>query len=179
METYQEDSTIKIKFAKLREDVILPSKDNGNVGYDIYANFTDDYMLIRPHSTVMIPTGLESIIPNGFAIILKDRGSTGSKGISTACGVIDSSFRGEWFVALHNENNIPVFIVKDNVTEETLNNDFPEYSSSEKILYPYKKAITQGILIEDVPATIIEVDTDTIDSNVTARGKGITGSSGK
>ena len=117
METYQEDSTIKIKFAKLREDVILPSKDDGNVGYDIYANFTDDYMLIRPHSTVMIPTGLESIIPNGFAIILKDRGSTGSKGISTACGVIDSSFRGEWFVALHNENDIPVFILKDNVTE--------------------------------------------------------------
>lgn len=158
-----------IKFAKLDENAKIPSKKTGNVGYDIYACFDDNYIKILPHETKLIPTKIASIIPEGYAIILKDRGSTGSKGISTACGVIDSNFRGEWFVALHNENEIPVYIIKDCV----------EVEKEEAIYYPYTKAITQAILVDDFDATVEEVDKEIIESDITDRGTGIIGSSGK
>lgn len=159
----------KIQFAKMREDAIIPSKTIGNVGYDIYACFPENQMKIEPHETKLIPTGIASIIPDGYAMILKDRGSTGSKGLSTACGVIDSNFRGEWFVAIHNENDFPVYIIKDNV----------EAPEGKCICYPYKKAITQAILIEDINAIVEEIDKSVLEVNVTDRGTGTLGSSGK
>ena len=159
----------KIKFAKMREDAIIPSKTIGNVGYDIYACFPDNQIKIEPHETKLIPTGIASIIPDGYAMILKDRGSTGSKGLSTACGVIDANFRGEWFVAIHNENDFPVYIIKDNV----------EAPEGKCICYPYKKAITQAILIEDINAIVEEIDKSVLEANVTDRGAGALGSSGK
>lgn len=159
----------KIQFAKMKEDAIIPSKTIGNVGYDIYACFPENQMKIEPHETKLIPTGIASIIPDGYAMILKDRGSTGSKGLSTACGVIDSNFRGEWFVAIHNENDFPVYIIKDNV----------EAPEGKCICYPYKKAITQAILIEDINAIVEEIDKSVLEANVTDRGAGALGSSGK
>lgn len=159
----------KIQFAKMREDAIIPSKTIGNVGYDIYACFPENQIKIEPHETKLIPTGIASIIPDGYAMILKDRGSTGSKGLSTACGVIDSNFRGEWFVAIHNENDFPVYIIKDNV----------EAPEGKCICYPYKKAITQAILIEDINAIVEEIDKSVLEVNVTDRGTGTLGSSGK
>ena len=30
-------------FAKVRPDAIIPTKDNENAGYDIYANFKEEY----------------------------------------------------------------------------------------------------------------------------------------
>lgn len=159
----------KIQFAKMREDAIIPSKTIGNVGYDIYACFPENQMKIESHETKLIPTGIASIIPDGYAMILKDRGSTGSKGLSTACGVIDSNFRGEWFVAIHNENDFPVYIIKDNV----------EAPEGKCICYPYKKAITQAILIEDINAIVEEIDKSVLEANVTDRGAGALGSSGK
>ena len=159
----------KIQFAKMREDAIIPSKTIGNVGYDIYACFPENQMKIESHETKLIPTGIASIIPDGYAMILKDRGSTGSKELSTACGVIDSNFRGEWFVAIHNENDFPVYIIKDNV----------EAPEGKCICYPYKKAITQAILIEDINAIVEEIDKSVLEVNVTDRGTGTLGSSGK
>ena len=158
-----------IQFAKVRKDAIIPSKTNGNVGYDIYACFPENQLKIEAHETKLVPTGIASIIPDGYAMILKDRGSTGSKGLSTACGVIDSSFRGEWFVAIHNENDFPVYIIKDTV----------EAPEGKCICYPYKKAITQAILIEDITATVEEIDKSVLEANVTDRGTGALGSSGK
>lgn len=160
---------VELQFIKLDENAIIPSKTKGNVGYDIYACFPENQIKIDPHETKLIPTKITSIIPGGYAMILKDRGSTGSKGLSTACGVIDSNFRGEWFVAIHNENDCPVYIIKDNV----------ETPEGKCICYPYKKAITQAILIEDIDATVEEVSKDILEKNATDRGTGILGSSGK
>lgn len=160
---------LKLQFAKLNENAKIPSKNKGNIGYDIYACFDEDMIIIDPHETKLIPTKIASIIPDGYAMILKDRGSTGSKGISTACGVIDSNFRGEWFVALHNENTYPVAIIKNGVNSP----------NSETLCYPYDKAITQGILVQDFNAPVEEVDKSIIEKNVTDRGTGIIGSSGK
>ncbi len=161
---------VTIKFAACRTETKIPCRENGNVGYDIYACFPEDLLIIEPHETKMVSTGLMSIIPEGYAIILKDRGSTGSKGIHTACGVIDSNYRGEWFVALHNDTNKRVAIVKENVAK---------VESADIIYYPYTKAITQAILIENIDSDIEEIDMDTVENDITNRGTGKIGSSGK
>lgn len=173
-------TTVKVQFAKLNENAIIPSREKGNVGYDIYSCFPDDAICIHPHTTKLIPTGLASIIPSGYAMILKDRGSSGSKGMPTACGVIDSNFRGEWFVALHNDNNDPIIIVKKELTEEKLKKMFPvETMNQNTIYYPYEKAITQAILINDIDSEIVETTPETISNDTTNRGTGVIGSTGK
>jgi phytoene dehydrogenase-like protein len=47
-----------IKFAKVRPNAIIPTKRLEDAGYDIYANFEEDYIVLNPHETKMIPTGI-------------------------------------------------------------------------------------------------------------------------
>lgn len=158
----------EILFAKLREDVKIPTKREEDGAFDIYANFSEDYMVIEPHTTKLIPTGLASAFSSDYVAILKERGSTGTKGIGQRCGVIDSGFRGEWFVPLTNHNNIPLVIAKNDICGIT-----------NMIVYPYSKAICQCIMVEVPKLKIEEVTLDEIMSIESERGTGALGSSGK
>lgn len=138
-----------IKFAKVRPTAIIPNKRNEDAGYDIYANFDNDYIQIPPHRTVMIPTGIACACNMDYCFILKERSSTGIKGIAQRCGVIDSGYRGEVFVPITNTNDKMVYIKKKN-------KEIPIFDNlSEYIEYPYEKAIAQ-ILIIPVPITDVE-----------------------
>ena len=77
-----------VKFAKVRPTAIIPTKREEDAGYDIYANFDEDYMRINPHETKMIPTGIASACDTDYCFILKERGSTGTKGMAQRCGRI-------------------------------------------------------------------------------------------
>ena len=101
-----------IYFAGKNDSVIIPSKRKEDAGYDIYANFKGDFMMIKPHTTNLIPTGLYSAFNPKWYIQLEERGSTGTKGIAQRCGVIDSGFRNEWFVPITNTTNKVMFISK-------------------------------------------------------------------
>ncbi|MGN1317930.1 MAG: dCTP deaminase domain-containing protein, partial [Lachnospirales bacterium] len=107
----------KIYFAKVRESAKIPTREIYNAGVDIYPCFDEDYMIIPPHKTVLVPTGIASAIPENYYIQIYERGSTGSKGIKYSAGVIDSSYRGEWFLATTNTNDKPVVISKINMEE--------------------------------------------------------------
>lgn len=98
----------KLFFAKIKPNAIIPTKEDEDLGYDIYACTEEEYIIIPPHKTILIPTGIASSCDPKYGIILKDRGSNGSKGIHVYAGVIDSGYRDEWFVAWHNSNDIPV-----------------------------------------------------------------------
>lgn len=162
-----EDKTIL--FCPLREDVIIPTRDEENAGFDVYANFSEDYMVILPGETRGIPTGLASVFSKDYVAVLKERGSTGTKGIGQRAGVIDSNYRGEWFVPVTNHNPLPMVIMKDGVQEP----------SGDYMVYPYSKAITQCLLLE-VPAFKTRVITkEELAEYPTARGAGCKGSSGK
>ena len=82
-----------VKFAKVRPTAEIPTKRVEDAGYDIYADFEEDYIIVPPHKTKMIPTGIASACDTDYCFILKERGSTGSKGIAQRCGVIDSGYR--------------------------------------------------------------------------------------
>lgn len=97
-----------IKFAKVKENAIIPSKLLENAGYDIYGVFgdnKDDNRIIKPHQTKLIPTGIACALPTKYYFQVEERGSTGSKGIKKSAGVIDSGYRGEIFIAITNSTN--------------------------------------------------------------------------
>lgn len=106
-----------IYFAKVKENAIIPTKEDENAGYDIYGIFgdnTDENRIIRPHTTKLIPTGIACALPQKYYFQVEERGSTGSKGIKKSAGVIDSGYRGEIFIAITNStNNYLVFGEKE------------------------------------------------------------------
>ena len=163
-----------IYFAKMKEDVIIPTKREEDGGYDIYANFPQESMLIKPHETVMIPTKLKSAFDKKYRVILKERGSTGSKGIGQRCGVIDSGYRGEWFVPITNTTNKPIAIIKEErrkIVEMVM--------GDELTIYPYEKAICQALL-DDVPVVKVEeITEEELMAMESERGTGKIGSSNK
>ena len=160
----------EIKFAKINEDAIIPTKRDEDGCYDIYANFEEEYIAIQPHQIKLIPTGLASACDSGYRMAVRDRGSNTKSGLITVAGQIDSGYRGEWFIALFNINDVPVEITK-NVDEVIKTEDY--------IRVPYSKAIAQFAL-EIVPkATIEEVPYNELKEISSERGIGALGSSGK
>ncbi len=94
-----------IRVKKLTEAAILPTYGSAEAaGADLYACLEAD-AVIEPGKTVFIPTGLAMEIPKGHAGLIFARSSLGAKrGLAPAnkVGVIDSDYRGEFMVALHN-----------------------------------------------------------------------------
>lgn len=161
---------MNIKFAKTRPDAKIPSKRQGDGCYDIYVCFDEEFVAIPPRSVKLIPTGLCSTFDSNYRIGFRERGSNTKSALFVMSGQIDSSFTGEWFVALYNGNDIPIEITK-NVSEVIKEEDF--------IRVPYSKAVAQ-FAVEEVPqVTIEEVDADYIANLKTERGAGMLGSSNK
>ena len=89
----------------LREGAVLPTYGSaGAAGADLYACLTEP-VIIEPGQTAFIPTGLAMEIPSGCAGLIYARSGMACKqGLAPAnkVGVIDSDYRGEILVALHN-----------------------------------------------------------------------------
>lgn len=159
-------------FAKVNPNAIIPSKRDEDGGYDVYACFDEDYMVIQPHETKLIPSGIATAFSSKWVAIIKERGSNGSKGIAQRCGVIDSGYRNEWFIPLTNTTNKTVTISK--LPKEQL-----PLMLQEGIVYPYTKGIAQFIMVEVPKLNTHEVDFDTLKAFESERGLGALGSSGK
>ena len=78
-------------------------------GADLYACLDGD-VTIAPAETLLIHTGLAMEIPTGLVGLIYARsGLASKKGLAPAnkVGVIDSDYRGEIMVALHNHSTEP------------------------------------------------------------------------
>lgn len=177
-----------VKFAKVRPTAKIPTKRVEDAGYDIYADFEEDYMLIPPHETVMIPTGIASACDTDYCFVLKERGSTGTKGMALRCGIIDSGYRSEWFVPITNTTENLIIIHKRNVTLDIIADAAYKYTSdiANKIFgadmptpYPYEKAICQALVIPVPTVDVEEYTYEELKAIPSERGAGALGSSGK
>lgn len=162
---------VNVKFAKVRGDAIIPSYAHPTDGWlDIYACFDEDAIIIDPHTNKLIPTGICSIIPEGYRISFGERGSNTKSTLIVMAGKIDANYRGEYFVSLYNGNNIPVVICKG------VNNII---KSDSCIVVPYSKAICQAAIEKKPDVEVEECPLEEVLNNKTDRGDGCLGSSGK
>ena len=101
---------MNIKITKLNKNAIIPTRgSNEAAGMDLYA-CTSSPIIIAPHDTVKISTGIAMEIPDGyFGGVFARSGLATKQGLrpSNCCGVIDSDYRGDIIVALHNDTNTP------------------------------------------------------------------------
>ena len=98
---------MNIEIKLLNDLAKIPTQaDAGSAGYDLYAA-TDCDIQIPPHTNVMIGTGIAMAIPIGyFGGIYARSGIASKRNLRPAncTGVIDSTYRGEIKVALHNDS---------------------------------------------------------------------------
>lgn len=97
----------KIPVKILREGATLPTYGSAEAaGADLYACLTEA-VTIAPGTTAFIPTGFAMAVPKGCAGLIYARSGMACKfGLAPAnkVGVIDSDYRGEILVALHNHS---------------------------------------------------------------------------
>ena len=101
---------MEVKIKLLNDKAIIPTRGSEKAaGYDLYA-CTNSQIIIAPHDTVKISTGISMEIPDGyFGGVFARSGLATEHGLrpSNCCGVIDSDYRGDVIVALHNDTNMP------------------------------------------------------------------------
>lgn len=141
-----------VNIKKLNPNAIIPTYGTEfAAGADLYACIEDN-IVIPAHSTSFIHTGIALEIPAGFAGLIYARsGLACKKGLAPAnkVGVIDSDYRGEIMIALHNHTDNDLFITNG-------------------------ERIAQLIVTPYITANFIEVD----ELNKTVRGEGGFGSTG-
>ena len=144
---------LDIKFKKLTKTAQTPFRGSKySAGVDLSADILED-ILILPQQTVKIPTGLSIEIPDGyFGQICARSGLATKEGLRPAncVGIIDSDYRGEYIVALHND------------------------SSTTRVVKPQQR-IAQLVIVPYLMCNLVEVD----DLSDTQRDSGGFGSTGK
>ena len=160
----------ELRFARLREGAVIPSKRDEDSDYDLYACFDEEEFVIPAFSTRLIPTGLISAFDKNLGVKFEERGSNTKWCGIVQAGVIDSGYRGEWVCAMYNGNPVPVHITKAVTEVQRL---------PDRVLVPYGKAVCQFHVREILKVAVEEVSVDAVLSRTSARGAGKLGSSGK
>ncbi len=98
---------IKVNFIKLNEKAHTPTYGSEfAAGADLYS--AEEEITIESGETRLVHTGIAMEIPEGYAGLIYARSGIATKrGLAPAnkVGVIDSDYRGEIMVALHNHSN--------------------------------------------------------------------------
>ena len=106
---------MKVNIKRLNENAIIPTYGSEYAaGADLYACIDED-ITILPNETKLIKTGLAIEVPEGYGAFIYARSGLASKrGLAPAnkVGVVDSDYRGEVMVALHNHSTIEQVVSK-------------------------------------------------------------------
>lgn len=164
---------MKIKFKKLSEDATTPTRGSSYAaGWDLYSTHSAE---IKGGTTELIHTGIAVEIPEGyFGAIYARSGLATKHGLAPAncVGIIDSDYRGEVIVALHN-NNSPAKLEQIQVTEDAYKTGL-QYNFSNVKEISKGERIAQLIIQKFEAISLIEVE----ELSDTDRGEGGFGSTG-
>ena len=169
--------TTNVKFARVKADAKTPIKgDAGNMCFDFFPCFEEDWIEIKPFEVKLIPTGIATAFDSDLGLVFRERGSTGKINLKVNSGVVDSNYRGEIFVALLNCNkNRSIFISKIGPYGE----QSPLTEHPNAILVPYEKAICQGMFLPVPEIELEEISFKELSEIPSARGANCLGSSGR
>lgn len=99
---------MKVNFKKLNDKAIVPTYGSEfAAGADLYACTEGQTVSFEPGETKLIKTGIAMEIPEGYAGLIYARsGIANKRGLapSNKVGVVDSDYRGEIMVSLHNHS---------------------------------------------------------------------------
>lgn len=100
----------QVKIKKLSNTATIPSRGSIEAaGLDLYADIpVENIIAIEPHTTAFIGTGLSMAIPKGYYGGIYARSGLACKESlrpANCVGVIDSDYRGQIIVAIHNDSN--------------------------------------------------------------------------
>jgi len=162
-----ENAELKIKL--LHPKAIVPHKREEDSGYDMYGIIEDDYLLLAPGENKVIGTGIAMEFPKGLGFIVGNRGSVGTKCAIVGAHVIDSGYRGEVKIDLHNISNRCMFI--SDLSLEEIKEDIQKGLNSvindvildaifmrDPIIIPKSKALCQGLIVPTLHIPVIVVD---------------------
>lgn len=100
-------ASIPVKF--LRTGAVLPTYGSAEAaGADLYACL-ENPVTVGPGETVFVPTGIALEVPRGCAGLIYARSGMACKrdlAPANKVGVVDSDYRGEIIVALHNHGQV-------------------------------------------------------------------------
>jgi dUTP pyrophosphatase len=101
-----------MKVFKITDTAKLPTKDEGNMCYDLYANI-DHEIMVHSGEVTRIPTGIKIALPFGYHASIRSRSGLAAKhGVQILGGQIDGNYRGEWIVLMTTEPNMPLLVIK-------------------------------------------------------------------
>jgi dUTP pyrophosphatase len=105
---------MKVKIINKSDNPMPTYKTEGSAGMDIRANLpnAEISVYVLPNSTLKIPTGISIELPDGYEAQIRPRSGLSAKGIDVKLGTIDSDYRGEISVILHNTTDTPFKITK-------------------------------------------------------------------
>lgn len=150
-------STLTVKFKRLVDIATIPTRAlPGDLGFDLFAVGT---VAIQAGETLAVSTGVAAEFPEGWGGFIKARSSQGKRGIDILGGVVDSGYRGELIVLIHNANQVPEF----------------EDPEDEVVIYNQGDKIAQLVLVPVFPGTSEELQGDLSNTARGERGFGSTG----
>ncbi len=101
----------RVQVKKLNARAKMPAAGSAfAAGYDLYACLDGESAVVGAHETVKLGTGLAFALPEGtFGAVFARSGLAAKEGLRPAncVGVVDSDYRGELIVALHNDGETP------------------------------------------------------------------------
>ena len=104
---------IELPIQRVRPDAVVPSRAYaGDAGLDLAAT---ERIELGPGERAVVPTGLAVAIPEGYAGFVQPRSGLASRhGITivNTPGLVDSGYRGELMVVLHNTDRVEPFVVE-------------------------------------------------------------------
>jgi dUTP pyrophosphatase len=104
---------IEVAFTRLRDDAVVPTRAYaGDAGLDLAAC---ERCRIGPGERALVGTGIAVAIPEGHAGLVTPRSGLATRNgitIVNTPGLVDSGYRGELRVILHNTDRSEPFVVE-------------------------------------------------------------------
>lgn len=91
-------------------DFYIPNELPNIFGLTHSMNFVYTTIYLKPQQSICIPSGIKMIIPHGYAGIFLNKSSIGKQGLLVGGQVVDSGYRGEIHLDLHNTSNDDISI---------------------------------------------------------------------
>lgn len=98
-----------LKVKRLNQNATLPTRGSATAaGYDLYVAKS---VILEPNSQAIVSTGIAMQIPDGWFGQINPRSSVASKrNLRIGSRVIDSDYRGELLINLHNDSDLNVVV---------------------------------------------------------------------